>query len=208
VKLLNYWRLASLLFILAALLVWDSVRGRHARYTVTRVFHIGHIPTAEEAAIEPEVARALAIGRQYRGFTKESVRARYQVLQETNQVPSVLDMTCVDKGNGDEVMFSFENDVLYMVDVKRTNNTGYGIFLHKDGTVVGCEERFGASKVHIEFYDGERLESITHYMNEMWCGIRKTFSESGEIVSSNDYKRPVEPGYSWPARSSTGSRPR
>jgi hypothetical protein len=144
---------------------------------------ISHLPPT--SPMDTGAKRATSLARQYRGLTEEFVRTHYRILQETNQVPRILDVQCVDERTGDRLNFAFEHETLYEVDLVGTNRTGYHIFFNKDGTVLGFEETFGADRLVIDFYDGERLQSITHYTNETWCDFKETFSESGELISSN-----------------------
>ncbi len=142
-----------------------------------------------------EIQKVEAIGRKYQRLTPEGVRSNYSILQETNQVPTVLDMTAKDDQTGETLGFSFENGKLYQVVCGRPHLGGYQLFLNKDGRISSYWEigSSGFNGVAIEFYPNGQLEGIEHYSNSMLVGEARRYDETGKLVFSTNYARPTLP---------------
>jgi SAM-dependent methyltransferase len=150
---------------------------------------------AQELTSDPEYARVAEIGRQWRGLTAEAVRAKYQAIQETNFVPSVLNITAHDDQNGDELVFSFEGGQLFEVAVDHAKGGAYQMFLDRDGNVSGYSHvgHMGLDGLSFNIYTNGQLASIGHFTNSLCIGEQRYYNESGSLVFSTNYTQPTLP---------------
>jgi hypothetical protein len=206
----KFWIICTV--VAASLVVW-AVRRREPTKTTSDgarlSLSVDRNSEVGELNIDAEVGMVTEIGRQWSGLTVGAVRKTYRIMQETNQVPWVLELLTKNDRNGDEVRLSFEKGVLFEVIVTRTNGSSYQMFLNHDGRVLSYVEWTNQSLTGMicEFYTNGQLQAVIHQSNGMWVGTARFYAESGDLVLSTNYSEPTMPVSPSPALSHLRGHP-
>lgn len=137
-----------------------------------------------------EIATVQAIAQRYRGLTAQAVRSKYQVLQETNEVPWILDVKAEDNRTADQLTFSFERGALYQVILRGTNGNICQIFFNKDSSLVSYSDWSKS----ISYYTNGQLKSVEHYgPYPLWLGHIEFHSQTGDLLMYTNYTKPTAP---------------
>jgi hypothetical protein len=181
--------------VVATLAIQRHATGNRHEDNIPAASRPSRQSVAQEAISDPEVARVVEIGHQWRGLTVEAVKGKYQIIQETNQVPWVLDVTAKDRQNGDEVRLSFGRGTLYEVHLTRTNGSAYHMFLYDEGRVGQYMEWTNRlmTGLAVQFYTNGQLNCVVHQSNAFWLGPARFYSETGDLILSTNYTQPTVP---------------
>lgn len=173
------------------------------------------IPSASAASqdtdADPEIAAVKATLQQYLSLTPQALRSKYHVLQETNQVPSVLEMDVREDRAGDTVMFRFDKGVLYQVMRRSTNGSAFNVFLNKDGSIGTYEDRntSGLPFLTFNYYTNGQLREVFHLNSRgMMFGPARFYNDAGNLILSTNYTEPTTPEEPEQLRPQQGSAPK